>query len=98
MQPSVIPFGPTPMGFCITVFILIGAMFVVHWVMKRWTSWKKEFALWMKIKLLEEETDRGLEGEYQNEFRTDFYRDGTGGDLENPVLGTRALLGRRNAV
>jgi len=98
MQPSVIPFSLTPVWFCITVPILIVAMFVVHWIMKRWTSWRKEIALWMKVKRLEEEADWGLEREYPNEFMTGVYRDRAGGDLESLALGTRALLGRGRSV
>jgi hypothetical protein len=98
MQPSVIPFSLTPVWFCITVFILTGAMFVVHWIIKRWTSWRKEIALWMKVKRLEEEASCDLEREYSNEIMTDVYRDRTRGDLESLVLGTRALRGRGRSV
>jgi hypothetical protein len=98
MQPSVIPFSLTPVWFCITVFILIGAMFVAHWIMKRWTSWRKEIALWMKVKLLEEEAGYGLEREYRNKFMTDVDRERTRGDLESLLLGTRALQGRGRSV
>jgi len=101
MQPSVIPFSLTPVWFCITVFILIGAMFVVHWIMKRWTSWRKEIALWMKVKRLEEEAGYGLEREYPNEFITGAYPDRTRGDLESLEslrCGTRALLGKGRRV
>jgi hypothetical protein len=98
MQPSVIPFSLTPVWFYITVPILIGAMFVVHWIMKSWTSWRKEIALWMKVQRLEEEADCDLEREYLNEFMTDVYRDRTRGDLESLALGTRALLGRKRSV
>jgi hypothetical protein len=94
MQPSVIPFGPTPVWFCITVFMLMGTMPVVHWIMKRWISWRKEIALWMKLKRLEEEADSGREREYRNGFMADIYRDGTRGDPESVVLGTRAFRGR----
>jgi hypothetical protein len=97
MQPTVIPFSLTPVWFCITVFLLIGAMFVVHWIMKRWTSWRKEIALWMKVKRLEE-VGYCLEREYPNEFMADVYRDKTRGDLESLALGTRALLGRGRRV
>jgi hypothetical protein len=93
MQPSVIPFGLTPVWFCITVFLLIGTMFVVHWIMKRWTSWRKEIALWMKVNLLEQ-VGRGLEREHREEFMIDVEGDRTRGDLESLALGTRALLGR----
>jgi hypothetical protein len=86
------------MWFCITVFILIGAMFVVHWIIKRWTSWRKEIALWVKLKRLEEEAGCCLEREYPNEFMTDVYRDRTRGDLESLPLGTRALLGRGRSI
>ena len=99
MQPSVIPFHLTPVWFCITVFILTGAMFVVHRIMKRWTLWQKEFARWMKAKrLMEEEAGYGLEREYSNELMRNVYRDGTTGDLESLALGTRTLLGRGRSL
>jgi hypothetical protein len=92
----VIPFGLTPMWFCIALFILIGAMFVVHWIMRRWTSWRKEIAIWIKAKQLEEEAGHGLERVYRSTSIPDFYRDRATGDLESLGLGTRAVLGRRN--
>jgi hypothetical protein len=95
MQPSVIPFSLTPVWFCITVLILTGAMLVVHRIMKKWTLWRKEIALWMKVKRLEEEAGCGLEREYPNDFTTDINYDRTRGDLESLALGTRALQGRR---
>lgn len=97
MQPSVIPFSLTPVWFCITVFLLTGAMFVIHWIVKRWTSLRKEIALWMKVKRLEEEAGGGLEREYPNNIITNFYYDRARGDLESLALGTRALLGGRRS-
>jgi len=85
MQPSVIPFRLTPVWFCITVFILIVVMFVVHWIMKRWASWRKEIALWMKVKGLEE-ASYGLEREYPNKYITDAYPDRARGDSESLLL------------
>lgn len=72
----------------------MGTMPVVHWIMKRWVSWWKEISLWMKVKRLEEDADSGLEMEYRNEFMADIYCDGTRGDLESLVLGTRVLRGK----
>jgi hypothetical protein len=51
MQPTVIPFGPTPTPkwFCITVLILIGLMFSIHWIMKNWTAFRKKVATQVKV-------------------------------------------------
>jgi hypothetical protein len=51
MQPTVIPFGqkPTPKWFYITVLILIGLMFPIHWIMKHWTALRKKVETQVKV-------------------------------------------------
>jgi hypothetical protein len=83
MQPSVIPLGLTPFWFIITIFILIGVMCVIYWVMKKWSSWQNEFAVWRKTRQhLEDEEHLGLEREYRHHqpssspfSRESYYRD-----------------------
>jgi hypothetical protein len=96
MQPSVIPFGLTPFWFLITIFILIGVMCVIYWLMKKWASWQSEFAVWRKTRQhLEEEEPRGLERECR-QFIPSTFRCRASGDEES--LGTRAMLGGRDTA
>jgi hypothetical protein len=58
MQPSVIPFGLTPGWLYISVFILVGVMTVIYWIMKKWRLWQKRvagIALWLTQRRLEED-------------------------------------------
>jgi hypothetical protein len=64
MQATVIPFGLTPAWFCITVFLLIGLMFTIYWIMKNWASWQKKVGTWLKVF---GEVRRALERGYQND-------------------------------
>jgi hypothetical protein len=64
MQATVIPFGLAPGWFCITVFILIGFMYTIYWIMKKWASWQKKAGSWLKVF---EERRRTLERGYQND-------------------------------
>jgi hypothetical protein len=68
----------------------MAGMYIIQLLMKSWNSWRNEFALWIKMKRLEEEVSRGLGREYPNDVITDVH----GSDLEN--LGTRVLSGNRN--
>jgi hypothetical protein len=70
MQPTVIPFDLTPAWYCITIFILIGVMLVIHWLMKKWTSLRKEIALWKKLFRLEG-AGPDLGREHQDDLTTD---------------------------
>ena len=54
MQPSVIPFGLTPGWLYISVFILVGVMTVIYWIMKKWRLWQKRIAVWLTQRQLEE--------------------------------------------
>jgi hypothetical protein len=96
MQPTVIPFGLTPVWFCITVLILIGSMFTIHWIMKNWASWQKKMATSMKVF---QEGHRGLERDFQNEVvpGVGIYLHGPRGDEESS-LGTRVILRSSDAV
>jgi hypothetical protein len=99
MQPSVIPFGLTPGWLYISVFILVGAMSVIYWIMKKWGLWQKRIAVWMKQRQLEEDKRPALEGGHQNEVvfpASNIYCSVVAGDEEN--LGTRVLLGRKDNV
>jgi hypothetical protein len=83
MQPSVIPFGLTPFWFLITIFILLGAMCVIYWLMKKWPSWQNEFAVWRKTRQhLEEEELSGLEREYRQSI-LNIFRSRASGDEES---------------
>jgi hypothetical protein len=70
------------MWFCITVIILVGAMLAIHWLMKRWTTWRKEIEFWMKLNQLED-VHRVPEREYQNGPTTNTYHQRVRGDLES---------------
>jgi hypothetical protein len=48
MQPSVIPFHQTPKWLYISVFILVGVMSVIYWIMKKWGLWQKRIAVRIK--------------------------------------------------
>jgi hypothetical protein len=94
MQPTVIPVDLTFRWFLILVLILMGIMVVIQWVMMRWSGWRDQFLLWLKLKRMEEEeSGRGLRSEYENNSVPDFHHYRTETDLES--LGTRALSGRR---
>jgi hypothetical protein len=71
MQPSVIPFGLTPGWLYISVFILVGVMTVIYWIMKKWVLWQKRIAgiaVWLTQRQLEEDKrlvlERVLNGGY----------------------------------
>jgi hypothetical protein len=74
---------------------LIGGMFVIQWVMRRWTLWKNQFTLWRNLRAMEEarEASRGLRHEDQPDFVPDSHLYRARSDVES--IGTRALLGRR---
>jgi hypothetical protein len=102
MQPEVIPVTLKFRHFVITIFILMFAMFIIQWSMKRWTLWLRHFILWMNGRRSgeQEEVIRGLSPEYQtdrsHDGTTDAHRFRIGTDVENNpgVLGTRVLSGR----
>ena len=99
MQPSVIPFGLTPGWLYISVFILVGVMSVIYWIMKKWGLWQKRIAVWMKKRQLEEDKRHLLDVEHQHEVAfpaLDTYRNVAAGDEES--LGTRVLLGRKDNI
>ena len=92
MQAPVIPFGLHPVWFLITIFILIGAMCVIYWFMKKWPSWQNEVAVWRKRRqYLVDEEPRGLERE-PRQFIPSVFRGRVSDDEES--LGTRAMSGR----
>jgi hypothetical protein len=98
MQPSVIPFSLTPGWLYISVFIFVGVMSVIYWIMKKWGLWQKKIAVWMKQRQLEDKR-RDLEEEHQNEVVlpvSNTYCRVDAGDEES--LGTKALLGRKDNV
>jgi hypothetical protein len=102
MQPEVIPVTLKFRHFVITIFILMFAMFIIQWSMKRWTLWLSHFILWMSRRRSgeQEEVIRGLSPEYQtdrsHEDTTDTHRFRMETDIEKNlgVLGTRVLSGR----
>ena len=49
MQPSVIPFQLTFTWFVITMMIMMFAIFVIQWLMRRWALWHSP-VLWVKLK------------------------------------------------
>jgi hypothetical protein len=53
MQPSVIPFNLTPGWLYISVFILLGVMSVIYWIMKKWSLCQKRVAVWIRQRQLE---------------------------------------------
>jgi hypothetical protein len=54
MQPSVIPFELTFRWFVITMIIMVSAIFVIQWLMKRWTLCHGQFLLMKLKKVLEQ--------------------------------------------
>jgi hypothetical protein len=96
MQPTVIPFRLHPFWFLITIFILIGAMCVIYWFMKKWPSWQNELTVWRKRReYLVDEEPCGLE-RAPRQCIPSMFRGRESGDEEN--LGTRAMSGRRDIV
>jgi hypothetical protein len=87
MQPSVIPFHQTPEWLYISVFILVGVMSVIYWIMKKWGLWQKRIAVWIKQRQLENKIVV---------LASDTYRSMAAGDEES--LGTRVLLRRKDNV
>jgi hypothetical protein len=73
------------------VFIINGGLFIMQWLIKRWSSWQNEIALWMNSRGFDEERDasRGFQREDQQEVITDSYRRRTSEDLESLEMGTR---------
>jgi hypothetical protein len=87
MQPSVIPFHQTPEWLYISVFILVGVMSVIYWIMKKWGLWQKRIAVWIKQRQLENKVVFPA---------SDTHRRVAAGDEES--LGTRVLLRRKDNV
>ncbi len=88
MQPTVIPFRLQPFWFLITIFILIGAMCVIYWFMKKWPSWQNILADRRKRRqYLVDEEPRGLEREPRQCIPSMFRGGKESGDEEN--LGAR---------
>jgi hypothetical protein len=94
MQPSVIPFELTFRWFVFTMLIMMFAIFVIQWLMKRWTLGHSH-VLWMKLKKVVEqhqaEASRDLESEYAPEAvpDTQHYRGGI--DLDRDATELRRL-------
>jgi hypothetical protein len=88
MQPSFIPFNPHPVWFYVIISILIGGMFVLDLLMKKWSFWQNNIALWIKGNQLGE-GGRDLLRKYQNGVIYYLYRRTALDDLES--LRTRAL-------
>jgi len=84
MQPSVIPFHQTPEWLYISVFILVGVMSAIYWIMRKWGLWQKRIAVWIKQRQLENKVVF---------LASDTYRSVAAGDEES--LGTRVLLRRK---
>jgi hypothetical protein len=61
MQPTVIPFELKFRSFVISMAMLMVAMFVIQYLMKRWATWKNQATLWMKMRELDEEKDEEAE-------------------------------------
>jgi hypothetical protein len=59
MQPEVIPFNRTPAWFFLSVFLLIGMMFVVHFIMRNHHRFQRNIAFWVKHRLREERLEPG---------------------------------------
>jgi hypothetical protein len=90
MQPSVIPFHQTPEWLYISVFILVGVMSVIYWIMKKWGLWQKRIALWIKQRQLENEVVFPA---------SNTYRSVAAGDEESLVTRVlRVLLRRKDNV
>ena len=103
MQPEVIPVALKFRYFVITIFILMFAMLIIQWSMKRWTLWLSQFILWINRRRSgeqEEELIRGLSPAYQpdrsHDGDPDAHRFRMETDIESNLgnLGTRVLSGR----
>jgi hypothetical protein len=59
MEPTVIPFNTTPTWFFLSVFLLIGMMFVVHFIMRNYHRFQRNIAFWVKIRMREDRLEPG---------------------------------------
>ncbi|KAE9366797.1 hypothetical protein N431DRAFT_417671 [Stipitochalara longipes BDJ] len=57
MQPTVIPFELKFRSFVFSMLMLTLAMFVIQYLMKRWTMWKNQIILLLKMEELEEQKE-----------------------------------------
>jgi hypothetical protein len=66
MQAAVIPFDLTKGWLCLSVFILVGVMGLIHWAMRKWMAFRKKIAFWMKGGQLEGDGSRVAMRDYLN--------------------------------
>jgi hypothetical protein len=63
------------------------AMFVIHQLMMRWSSWHNDIILWMKWrKMVEEEASQGVRNEYQDDDIPDVRQYRAGSDIESLAM------------
>lgn len=95
MQPTVIPFELTFRWFVITMLMLMLVMFVIQWLMKRWTLWKDQITLWMKLKKVEqqhqERASRSWDTEFEADTSSDIPRHRGGVDLDRGAIELQSL-------
>ena len=59
MPPEVIPFNRTPAWFFLSVFLLMGMMPVVHFIMRNYHRYQRNIAFWVKHVLQEDRLEHG---------------------------------------
>lgn len=97
MQPSVIPFQLTFTWFVITMMIMMFAIFVIQWLMRRWALWHSH-VLWVKLKKVieqhQEETARGMEPDCKKDRVSDILRNREGIDLDRDETELQTMRAR----
>jgi hypothetical protein len=100
MQPSVIPFQLTFTWFVITMMIMMFAIFVIQWLMRRWALWHSP-VLWAKLKKVieqhQEATTPGMEPEYQENPVPDILRHRGGIDLDRDATELQKMRARTSS-
>jgi hypothetical protein len=72
------------------------AMFIIHQLMMRWSSWRNDFFLWMKMKrFAEEEAIPGVRNVYHDDIIPDVHQYRAGSDIESLAM---QVLPRRRDV
>jgi hypothetical protein len=94
MQPTVIPFELSFRWFVITMLMLMLVMFILQWLMKRWTFWRDQIALWMKLKEAEQHQEgasRSWDTEFEVDMSSDIPQHRGGVDLDRDAIELQSL-------
>jgi hypothetical protein len=79
------------------MMIMMFAIFVIQWLMRRWTLWHSH-VLWVKLKKVieqhQEETTRGMEPEHEQDRVPDILRHRGGIDLDRDATELQKMRSR----